>query len=371
MVVVVLELYLASASRLVDGLLHTVRYGVGIHYNLAVDVSGSASGCLRQRSVAAEESLLVGIEYGNERNLRQVESFAQQVYTHKHVVHTGTQVVHYLHAVERGYVAVYVVGTDVVVEKVFCKLLCHALGKGGYQHTLIVVASLQNLLQQVVYLVLARPYFYYRVEQSGGSYNLLNDNASRLLQLEVGRCGRHIYHLVGHIHKLVELQRAVVEGCGQAESVLYEVLLAGAVATVHGAYLRHADVTLVDKHKIILREEVEQAVRSLSWLASVKVARVVFYTRAVTHLLNHLHVVFYSLLDALCPDVVAKALEEVNLFYKVVLYKAYCYLCLLLGGNKQVGRVYLIFLKVGNALVGLAVEFFNGVDLVVPPSYAQ
>ena len=68
---------------------------------------------------------------------------------------------------------------------------------------------------------------------------------------------------------------------------------------------------------------------------------------------------------------VAKALEEFNLFYKVVLYKAYCYLCLLLGGNKQVGRVYLIFLKVGNALVGLAVEFFNGVDLVVPPGYAQ
>ena len=43
----------------------------------------------------------------------------------------------------------------------------------------------------------------------------------------------------------------------------------------------------------------------------------------MSQFLNHLHVVFHTLLYALCADMVAKTLEEVYLFYKVVLYESY------------------------------------------------
>ena len=72
--------------------------------------------------------------------------------------------------------------------------------------------------------------------------------------------------------ELLEAQRAVVECGGQAEPILHEVLLAGAVSTIHGIDLRHGDVALVDHHQIVFWEKVEQAVGPLPGLPPVKIA---------------------------------------------------------------------------------------------------
>ena len=58
-------------------------------------------------------------------------------------------------------------------------------------------------------------------------------------------------------------------------------------------------MALVDNHEIVFREEIQQAVGSLSGLAAVEVAAVVLDARAVAHLFEHLHVVGDALVEAL------------------------------------------------------------------------
>ena len=88
-------------------------------------------------------------------------------------------------------------------------------------------------------------------------------------------------------------------------------------------------------------------------------------------LLDHLHVVFHTLLDALCLDVVADALEEVHLLHQVVLYLADGTLGLFLGSDEEIGRIDLIIVKGGDAVEVDRVDFLYGVYLVVPPRDAQ
>ena len=153
-VLVVFELDASSASRLVDGFLHAVGDGVGIHDHLAVDITGGTTGSLCQRAVRTQEPFLVGIEDGNERDFRQVETFTQQVHADQHVVDTGAQVVHDLHAVECGHVAMDIVGLDTVIEQIFRQFLGHALGQRGNQHTLVAMAARKDLVEQIVDLIL-------------------------------------------------------------------------------------------------------------------------------------------------------------------------------------------------------------------------
>ena len=171
-------------------------------------------------------------------------------------------------------------------------------------------------------MVLARSDLNLGVEQSRGTNNLFHDHTLRLAKFEVGRSGRHINHLVGHLLKLVKRQRAVVECSRQSESILHEIALACPVASVHRTYLRHAHMALVDDHKIVLGEEVEQTIWSFSRFPAVEVSRVVLDTRAMSEFLNHLHVIFHAFLNSVRLDVVALFLEELNLLHKVVLYVA-------------------------------------------------
>ena len=130
-------------------------------------------------------------------------------------------------------------------------------------------------------------------------------------------------------------------------------------------------MALVDEHKEVFREEVEQTVRTLTGFAPIEIARVVLDAGAMSKLLYHLHVVLNALLDALRTNMVAHRLEEVDLLNQIVLNKAYSRLGLLLRRYEQIGGINLIVGKLGNALERNAVNLLNAVYLVVPPCYAQ
>jgi len=89
-----------------------------------------------------------------------------------------------------------------------------------------------------------------------GADHLFHYYAAALLQLVVARRRGDEERLVGQPFKLCELQRAVVEGAGQAEAVVYERLFSGAVAVVHPLYLRQGRVRLVYDEQIRRLEEV-------------------------------------------------------------------------------------------------------------------
>src|SRR3954471_13454772 len=83
---VVGELDRAPAGRLVDLRPHRRRLLVGVDYLPSLDVARRAPDRLDERRLAAEEALLVGVEDRHQRDLRQVESLAQEVHADEHVV---------------------------------------------------------------------------------------------------------------------------------------------------------------------------------------------------------------------------------------------------------------------------------------------
>ena len=99
--------------------------------------------------------------------------------------------------------------------------------------------------------------------------------------------------------ELVELQRAVIQGAGQSEAVLYQRAFTGHVALVHATDLRDGHVGFVDDQKKVFREVVQQAVGSGACRTPVDVAGIVFNTRGETHRLHHLEVVCSAHFQAL------------------------------------------------------------------------
>ncbi len=109
--------------------------------------------------------------------------------------------------------------------------------------------------------------------------------------------------------ELFEVERAVVEGGGQAEAVVDEVLLAAAVAVPHAVDLRNGDVGLVDEEQEVAREVVEQRGRRLAGQTAGEVARVVLDAVAVADGLDHFEIEAGALVDALRLDHAAFCFE--------------------------------------------------------------
>ena len=82
-----------------------------------------------------------------------------------------------------------------------------------------------------------------------------------------------VVQILHALDELLEAQRAVVPGRGQAEAVLDQHVLAGAVAGVLPVQLGDGHVALVDDAEVVLGEEVQQRVRRLPRGTAVEVSR--------------------------------------------------------------------------------------------------
>ena len=330
-----------------------------------------ASGDLRERPDVAQESLLVGVEDRHERHLRQVESLAQQVHAHQHVEHPGPQVFENLDALQRVDVRVDVAVAHAHAVEVFRKLLGHAFGDGRHEHLVVVLHALVDLPDQVVDLVQRHAHLQRRVHQPRGADQLFDDHALALHQLVVRGRGAHVDRRALQLFELREGQRAVVLGRREAEAVLHEVLLAGAVAAEHGVDLRQGDVALVHDHQVVLREIVDQAEGARPGGASVEVARVVLDARAVAQLLDHFEVVLHALLDALRLHRTPGAFEELDLLAQVEVDLLHGGVDALFGRHEQVRGVERDAVERGDALSRDGVDRLDGLHLVVEEHHAE
>ena len=156
-----------------------------------------------------------------------------------------------------------------------------------------------DLAEQVLDLAGHRADLDHRLHQARRPDDLLGDAPRRLLQLVGRRRRRDVDALPDPLLELLEAQRPVVVGRGEAEAVLDEVRLARAVAVRHGPQLRQRGVALVDHEQEILREVVEQRRRRRSRRAAREVPRVVLDPGAEADLADHLQVEARALLQAL------------------------------------------------------------------------
>ncbi|MNQ74103.1 hypothetical protein D3C85_888550 [compost metagenome] len=185
-----------------------------------------------------------------------------------------------------------------MIGQVVGQVFGHALGQGGDQHSLLDRHALGDFRQQVIDLGQRRANLDLRVDQTGRAYQLL-DHATGVFRLVIARRGRNENRLRADVLEFVEAHRPVIERGGQTETVFHQRLFTGAVALIHGADLRHADVGFVDHQQGVGRQVVKQGGRRLAGFTTGQVARVVFDTVAIPQFENHLQVETGALLQAL------------------------------------------------------------------------
>ena len=102
---------------------------VGVHDDVALDVAGGAAYRLDQAVAGAQEALFVGVQDGDQRHFGQVQTLAQQVDAHHHVVDAQAQVAQDFDALQHLDLVVDVVGLDAH----FFEVVGYLLGELGAQ----------------------------------------------------------------------------------------------------------------------------------------------------------------------------------------------------------------------------------------------
>jgi hypothetical protein len=175
--------------------------------------------------------------------------------------------------------------------------------------------------------------------------------------------------------ELVEAQRPVVQRRGQPEPVVRQRLLAGDVAVVHAADLRHRHVRLVDEEEEVVGEVVEerpglgaagvgQAV--VGAVAAGQVAGVVLDAGAVPLLPQALDVVACALQQSLGLQVLLLPEEPLVALGELRLDVGDGDLELVLAGHEVLGGVDVDGVLLAEDLAGEGVELEDALHLVAP-----
>src|SRR5574343_585981 len=231
-----------------------------------MNVTRCAADRLNQGPLGAQESLLVGVENGNQRYFGYIESLAQQVDADQDIKFTQSQVADDFYPLDRVDIRMQVANLDAVVGQKIGQILRHALGQCRHQDTFIDGKPFVYLNQQVVDLGGCRANNDLRVDQASWA-NHLFDDLSCMPVFVIGRRGGDKNRLPHERFELIKFERPVIQRRGEPESVFDKVFFPRAVAFVHAANLADANVGFIDEHQGIGWEVVDQGWWRLSRLA--------------------------------------------------------------------------------------------------------
>src|SRR5690606_25975015 len=172
-------------------------------------------------ALGTQETLFVGIQDGNQRHLWNIQAFAQQVDTDKHIEHAQAQVADDLNPLDRIDIGVQIANLDAVLSEVIGQVFGHALGQGGDQYALLELYPFLDLAQQVIDLRRGGPHLHFRVDQTRRSHDLFYDIV-RMLFLVRRRGGRYEDALPHALLELFQFQRTIIHRRRQAEPKLHQ-----------------------------------------------------------------------------------------------------------------------------------------------------
>ena len=195
MLFVILLLDRTATFRFAYGALHGGGYGVGVHYDSAVFVSCRSAYRLNKSRLGSEQTFFIGIENGYERNLRKVKSFAQKIYSDKHVVNAETKIAQKLLTFHCFDFMMNVPNLYKVHFKIFAKIFCHFLCKRCDKHPFALLGAFFYLAHKVVHLSFYGTDFNLRIEQSRRADYLLDKLCAVFFFVRTGRC-TDVYHLI-------------------------------------------------------------------------------------------------------------------------------------------------------------------------------
>ena len=130
-------------------------------------------------------------------------------------------------------------------------------------------------------------------------------------------------------------------------------------------------MALVHDKQEVFGEEVEQAIGTLTRLASIKIAAIVLNTRAMPKLANHLDVIGDTLEQTLRLKLFSLTFKESNLLAKVILNLHDGTLLSILRRHEEVGRIDLVAIIELNTDKRLVIKFFYTFYFISPEGHAK
>ena len=238
-----------------------------------------------------QESFLIRIQNRHQRNLRQVQSFTQQIDTNQHVKQTFPQVIHNLYPLQGIHITMDIITTDTHTCHISRQLFSHPLRQSRYQNPFIHSRPLGNLFHQIIYLIQGRAHFNNRIQQSSRTNYLIDNDTFTLFQFIVSRSRTHINRTRRQGFKLIKRQRTVIHCGWQTETIIHQILLTGIIATIHGTDLWNRHMALIHHQQEVFREIIQQTERTLTSFPTIEIPGIILDTRTMSQFSDHLQII--------------------------------------------------------------------------------
>ena len=154
---------------------------------MSLVITRSSSDGLNQRGFISEESLLIGIEYGNQRDLRNIHTLSQKIDTHQNIEYIQSQITDNLGSLQSVDIGMKIFHANAKFLHIAGQILCHSLGQCRDQHLILFRCFLPDLANQIVNLSLHRSNIDIRIQQSRRTDNLLSTK-HLMIVLVLPRC---------------------------------------------------------------------------------------------------------------------------------------------------------------------------------------
>src|SRR5262249_7887455 len=159
---------------------------------------------LDQRAPGSQETFLVRVENGYQRDFGQVQSFAEQIDADQYVIFAAPQIAQNPYTVQRRDFRVQVAAAHTHLGIILRQAFRHSFGQGGDENALILFHPGTDLLEQIVDLSLDWANLYRGVEQPRRTDDLLDHGSSGLGEFVGARRRRYVYQLVDAMFEFLE-----------------------------------------------------------------------------------------------------------------------------------------------------------------------
>ncbi len=188
---------------------------------------------------------------------------------------------------------------DADVPQVVSQFLGGALGQRGHQHPFLFLQAQAGFINQIIDLPRQRLHHHLRIDQPGGTHDLLNHPPFGPGGFPLGGRGAHINRRALELLEFLKIKGPVIHGARQPKPEIDQHGFTRAVTRVHAADLRDRNMRLIDHEQKVLRKKIQQCERARTRRAGAQMARIIFNAGAKTHLEHHLQIVLRAHFDAL------------------------------------------------------------------------
>ena len=356
----------AAPLGLLNGPPHGIGHVVGIHDDPSLGVPGGPAYGLDQRGLRTQEAFLVRVQDHHQGDLGNIQAFPQQVDADQHIEDIQAHVPDDLGPFQRIDVRVQIADPDPGPGQVIGQVLRHLFGERGDQNLVTGRHRLPDFADQVVDLAFHRTDIDLGIQQACGTDDLFRPQQLMVFLIRA-RCRGDKEQLIDMLLKFLKTEGAVIQGGGQAETIIHQGLFPGPVSVVHGADLGDGHVRLVDNDQEIPVKEIHQGQGRFAGLHKVQMAGIVLNAGAEACLPHHFDIKVGPFGDSLGLQQLILALEIEDPLLQFLFDVVAGPVDLFLGDHIVGGRIDHDVLQGRVQAAGQLVHLADPVDLVPEP----